>query len=232
MPTTSRRRCSPAAAVRNVELIRNPLSYLLGIAAHVTGNQAAQAARSDLYDSDLAAELCDNGDDARQGVDFPEQLELRHGWTRHWITSPRRNQLVLLLVKRDGLSYAEAAAAAGLSIHTIEKYVVEARPGFRIILAENAMTSMDPKTANWRRFHAQQASAWLESLRRPNPGAEARFVSWLKESPRNVRDFLIMLSLDHALSRSTRTACATSRSSLLRRIRAGPPAVARRRPGG
>jgi transmembrane sensor len=62
------------------------------------------------------------------------------------------------------------------------------------------MTAMDPKTRQLEALHAQQASAWLESLRRPNAGAEARFVSWLKESPRNVRDFLIMLSLDHALS--------------------------------
>jgi transmembrane sensor len=59
---------------------------------------------------------------------------------------------------------------------------------------------MDPKTRRLETLHAQQASAWLESLRRPNSGAEARFVSWLKESPRNVRDFLIMLSLDQALS--------------------------------
>ena len=49
---------------------------------------------------------------------------------------PAAHQLVLLLVKRDGLSYAEAAQAAGLSIHTIEKYVVEARARLRIILAE------------------------------------------------------------------------------------------------
>jgi RNA polymerase sigma-70 factor (ECF subfamily) len=49
---------------------------------------------------------------------------------------PEAHQLVLLLVKRDGLSYAEAAAASGLSIHTIEKYVVEARARLRIILAE------------------------------------------------------------------------------------------------
>lgn len=62
------------------------------------------------------------------------------------------------------------------------------------------MNSLDSKTRQLEALQAQQASAWLESLRRPNSGAEARFVSWLKESPRNVRDFLIMLSLDHALS--------------------------------
>ncbi|MGD0501136.1 MAG: RNA polymerase sigma factor [Steroidobacteraceae bacterium] len=123
--------------VRNVELIRNPLSYLLGIAAHVI-REFRQRKQHDriLYDSDLAAELCDNGDDARQGVDFPEQLELRQRLDKALDQLPEAHQLVLLLVKRDGLSYAEAAAAAGLSIHTIEKYVVEARARLRIILAE------------------------------------------------------------------------------------------------
>jgi RNA polymerase sigma-70 factor (ECF subfamily) len=123
--------------VRNVELIRNPLSYLLGIAAHVI-REFRQRKQHDriLYDSDLAAELCDNGDDARQGVEFPEQLELRQRLDKALDQLPEAHQLVLLLVKRDGLSYAEAAAAAGLSIHTIEKYVVEARARLRIILAE------------------------------------------------------------------------------------------------
>jgi RNA polymerase sigma-70 factor (ECF subfamily) len=49
---------------------------------------------------------------------------------------PPAHQLVLLLVKRDGLSYTEAASAAGLSVHTIEKYVVEARARLRVLLAE------------------------------------------------------------------------------------------------
>ena len=124
--------------VRNVELIRNPLSYLLGIAAHVI-REFRQRKQHDriLYDSDLAAELCDSGDDAaRHGVDFPEQLELRQRLDKALNQLPEAHQLVLLLVKRDGLSYAEAAAASGLSIHTIEKYVVEARARLRIFLAE------------------------------------------------------------------------------------------------
>jgi RNA polymerase sigma-70 factor (ECF subfamily) len=49
---------------------------------------------------------------------------------------PPAHQLVLLLVKRDGLSYTEAASAAGLSVHTIEKYVVEARARLRVLLAD------------------------------------------------------------------------------------------------
>jgi RNA polymerase sigma-70 factor (ECF subfamily) len=47
---------------------------------------------------------------------------------------PATHQLVLLLVKRDGMSYAEAAEASGLSVHTIEKYLVEARAQLRLRL--------------------------------------------------------------------------------------------------
>jgi transmembrane sensor len=49
-------------------------------------------------------------------------------------------------------------------------------------------------------LHAQQASAWLEILRQPTATQRAEFVAWLKESPRNVRDFLSMYALDQALS--------------------------------
>jgi DNA-directed RNA polymerase specialized sigma24 family protein len=47
---------------------------------------------------------------------------------------PPTHRLVILLVKRDGLSYAEAARATGLSVHTIEKYLVEGRAMLRLIL--------------------------------------------------------------------------------------------------
>jgi len=59
--------------------------------------------------------------------------------------------------------------------------------------------AMDPRSRQLESLYARQASAWLEALRHPGPGDEAGFVRWLKESPRNVRDFLLMLSLDRAL---------------------------------
>jgi RNA polymerase sigma factor (sigma-70 family) len=124
--------------VRNAELIRNPLSYLLGIATHVIREFRQRKQRDRvLYDSDLATDLCDNAEDApSQGAGFPEQLELRQRLDRALSQLPEAHQLVLLLVKRDGLSYTEAAAAAGLSVHTIEKYVVEARARLRVILMD------------------------------------------------------------------------------------------------
>jgi transmembrane sensor len=60
---------------------------------------------------------------------------------------------------------------------------------------------MDQQTRQLEALHAQQASAWLEALRHPGPGDETRFIAWLKESPRHVRDFLLMLSVDQALEK-------------------------------
>ena len=122
--------------VRNADLVRNPLSYLLGIATHVVREfrQRKQHERV-LFDSDLAEVLAEH----TEGVceqSMTEQFELRERLDKALKQLPAAHQLVLLLVKRDGLSYAEAAKAAGLSIHTIEKYVVEARARLRVILAE------------------------------------------------------------------------------------------------
>src|SRR5271156_2942666 len=57
------------------------------------------------------------------------------------------------------------------------------------------------KTRELEALYAVQASGWVETLRHASPGDEMRFVAWLKESPRNVRDFLLMLSLDCALEK-------------------------------
>lgn len=50
-------------------------------------------------------------------------------------------------------------------------------------------------------LHAQQASAWLETLRNAGPEQRAAFVAWLKESPRNVREILLMVAIDQTLER-------------------------------
>jgi RNA polymerase sigma factor (sigma-70 family) len=122
--------------VRNADLVRNPLSYLLGIATHVVREfrQRKQHERV-LFDSDLADDLCDHSEQI-EAPGMAEQLELRERLDKALKQLPAAHQLVLLLVKRDGLSYTEAAGAAGLSVHTIEKYVVEARARLRVILAE------------------------------------------------------------------------------------------------
>ena len=121
--------------VRDAELVRKPLAYLIGIATHVVREfrQRKQHERV-LFDSAVTDDLCENPQhSAQRGV--AERLELQQ-WLDSALTQlPPTHQLVLLLVKRDGLSYAEAAKKSGLSVHTIEKYVVEARARLRAILA-------------------------------------------------------------------------------------------------
>ncbi len=121
--------------VRDAELVREPLAYLIGIATHVVREfrQRKQHERV-LFDSTVTDDLCENPEHPTQrGV--AERLELQQWLDRALTQLPPTHQLVLLLVKRDGLSYVEAAKKAGLSIHTIEKYVVEARARLRAILA-------------------------------------------------------------------------------------------------
>jgi len=61
------------------------------------------------------------------------------------------------------------------------------------------MAMSDSNTRELEALHAVEASGWIETMRHASPGDEMRFVAWLKESPRNVRDFLLMRSLDCAL---------------------------------
>ena len=123
--------------VQNAELIRDPLAYLLGIATHVV-REFWQRRRHEyvVFDSDVTDELCESpGNCSAPG--HADQLELQNRLDAALSQLPVTHRLVLLLVKRDGLSYAEAARAAGLSVHTIEKYVVEARARLRVMLSDN-----------------------------------------------------------------------------------------------
>jgi RNA polymerase sigma factor (sigma-70 family) len=123
--------------VRNAELVRTPLAYLLGIATHVV-HEFLQRRRHDrvLFDSDLADDLPETGAQAAtQGL--AERFELQDQLDRALTKLPPTHRLVILLVKRDGLSYREAAGKTGLSVHTIEKYLVEARALLRLILSDS-----------------------------------------------------------------------------------------------
>lgn len=122
--------------VRDAELVRDPLAYLLGIATHVVREfrQRKEHARV-VFDSALADDVCDNSESvATRGP--AENFELKNRLERALAQLSPTHQIVLLLVKRDGLSHAEAARSAGLSVHTIEKYVVDARARLRIMLEE------------------------------------------------------------------------------------------------
>lgn len=122
--------------VENAELIRNPLAYLLGIATHVVREfRQRKQHQCVIFDSDMADSLSDSPALVPRGGDA-DRLELQNWLDNALKQLPPTHQAVLLLVKRDGLSYEEAAVSTGLSVHTIEKYLVEARARLRVIMKE------------------------------------------------------------------------------------------------
>jgi RNA polymerase sigma-19 factor, ECF subfamily len=122
--------------VRNADLVLNPLAYLLGIATHVVREFRQRKQRDHvLFDSEAAEDRCENpGYVPAHGT--AEHLDLQRRLDLALARLSPTHRLVLLLVKRDGCSYPEAAKIAGLSVHTVEKYLVEARARMRIMLQD------------------------------------------------------------------------------------------------
>ncbi len=122
--------------VRDAELVRQPLAYLLGIAAHVIREFRHRRQRElVIFDSEVTDATCEHAT-AKTTSGYAEQWDMQNRLDAALAQLPPTHKVVLLLVKRDGMSYAEAAIASGLSIHTIEKYLVEARARMRVALAE------------------------------------------------------------------------------------------------
>jgi RNA polymerase sigma factor (sigma-70 family) len=120
--------------VKNVELIRNPLAYILGIAAHVVREfREHEQHQCVVFSSDIAeSQVAEATSDGL--TNSSERLELQNSIDNALKQLPPTHQAVLILVKRDGLSYREVAEKTGLSVHTIEKYLVEGRARLRLLL--------------------------------------------------------------------------------------------------
>jgi len=108
--------------------VRKPVAYLFSVAAHLIREFKLRAGKEQehvIYDSEAverAGDMLTSGptDELAHGLNLQRQLG------RGLMRLPPTHRTVLLLVKRDGLSHEEAAKAAGLSVHTVERYVIEA----------------------------------------------------------------------------------------------------------
>jgi RNA polymerase sigma-70 factor (ECF subfamily) len=119
--------------VENAELVRKPQSYLFGIASHVVYEfrlRMQQEERHVRFDSEELIQASENPSHPAAD-ELGDRLALRQQLDLALAELPPTHRAILLLVKRDGLSHQEAAKAAGVSFHTVEKYVVEARAKLR-----------------------------------------------------------------------------------------------------
>jgi RNA polymerase sigma-70 factor (ECF subfamily) len=117
-----------ALRVNNPDYVRKPLSYLFGIAFHVISEHRIREDNERLVSLDSTeAELLPGHPALTLADEFPERLNLQHQLEKALMELPQPYRRVLLLCKRDGMTHEEAAAASGLSVHTVEKYLVRAK---------------------------------------------------------------------------------------------------------
>src|SRR5882757_9494786 len=122
--------------IEDTEAVRNPQAYLYGIASHVVREALFREDKSLVtYDSDAAEEA---GADLAHALpdNMAERLALQQDLQRALAELPAMHRAVLLLVKRDGLSYEEAARKMGLSVSTVTTYVFEARARVKMTLKD------------------------------------------------------------------------------------------------
>lgn len=115
--------------------VHKPLAYIYGIASHLVADYRSDARHQH-------TPLDDDEDGASESSpetwvdDLIDRLNLQQQLERALTQLPRTQALVLLAHKHRGLSYEEVAAELGLSIHTVEKYVTQAKARIRTMTWE------------------------------------------------------------------------------------------------
>ena len=114
---------------------RKPLAYLYGIAANLLADYRSHATRergSIVVDSEIAETFMEQGSGAAPAISA-DIVGLAQQLTRALSKLPPTHCSVLLAHKRDGLSYQETALRLNLSVHTVEKYVTQAKAQLRMM---------------------------------------------------------------------------------------------------
>lgn len=122
--------------VKDADAVRNPQAYLYGIASHVVREALFREEQTLVtFDSDAVRQTTEQLAHALPD-DLAERLALEQDLEHALAVLPVMHRTVLLLVKRDGLSYEEAAEKTHLSVNVVTNYVFEARAKVKMILKD------------------------------------------------------------------------------------------------
>lgn len=111
------------------KLVQDPARYVLGIASNVVADYYIGVQRTNVSLDDAGAELESLDDESQDSLN---QLSLEQEIERAFSKLPERCAIALLLVKRDGLSYEQAAEQLGTTVKMVSNYVVEAKREIRL----------------------------------------------------------------------------------------------------
>jgi RNA polymerase sigma-70 factor (ECF subfamily) len=115
------------------KVVHKPLAYLYGVASHVLADfriELEQEREHITVDSDTVDEWSDSPSCVLPD-NLAERLSLQQQIDTALAQLPPTHAAVLLAHKRDGMSYDQVAELLGLSIHTVEKYVTQAKARIR-----------------------------------------------------------------------------------------------------
>ena len=116
--------------------VHKPLAFLYGVAARVLADHRTETAQDDAYF--VSAEESPEGmsDQASDALSdrLEENFSVCQQIEKALAQLPPMHAAVLILHKRDGMSYEEVAVELKLSVHTVHKYLTEGRAQLRMKL--------------------------------------------------------------------------------------------------
>lgn len=152
--------CIRFVRLREDKLIQEPLAYLYGIAARVLAKFVVERSREREY-LIVNSDLLENWS-TRLGSALEPQVFDVIAWRQRilWclIQLPPTHAAVLLYRERDGMTYEEVAAKLQLSVHTVEKYLTQAKGHLRALSASGDIVGRRPFLGQMRKGRRCESS--------------------------------------------------------------------------
>jgi len=112
----------------DTDFVRSPQAYLYGVASHVV-REFRMRLENDrdhiAYDSEAVAARSEHTDQPAHD-ELGDRLNLERQLEVALDELPAGQRAVLLCIKRDGMSYEEAAKATRFTVYTVERYLFDA----------------------------------------------------------------------------------------------------------
>jgi RNA polymerase sigma-70 factor (ECF subfamily) len=117
--------------IPETRVIEKPLAYLYGISKRVLADFRIEVDERREHIAEVDPEDWYKSPSLVLPDDLGDRLNLQQQLDRALASLPPMHAAVILAHKRDGLSYEEVAKKLGVSVHTVEKYVTQAKARIR-----------------------------------------------------------------------------------------------------